>query len=108
MIEMPDQPYQPNMTEGEKSKQLPEYVKFIRSGHYEIDTTKLIGVEGFPCPKCEVTISPDDKTDEIYMIINTKTKNEKLLELTIQCNKCKSIIRLTNFQDPYTKKKEKE
>jgi hypothetical protein len=51
----------------------------------------------FPCPSCGVVISPDDESEEIYVILQTKLKNEALQELVIQCNRCKSKIHLTGF-----------
>jgi predicted RNA-binding Zn-ribbon protein involved in translation (DUF1610 family) len=64
---------------------------------FKVDITQIEGEGDFPCPKCGVVISPDDKTDTVYKIIDTRVNNEKLEELVILCNKCGSKIRLTGF-----------
>ena len=42
-------------------------------------------------------ISPEDKTDSVYTIVDTQMNGESLEELIIQCNKCGSKIRLIGF-----------
>jgi len=64
---------------------------------YTVDLTKIDGDGAFPCPKCGVIISPDDETEEIYRIIDTKIKRDELIELMLLCNKCGSKIRLVGF-----------
>lgn len=64
---------------------------------YTIDLTRIDGDGSFPCPKCGVKISPDDESDEIYQIVETKVVDEELSELTLQCNRCGSRIRLVGF-----------
>ncbi|MDH5459873.1 MAG: hypothetical protein OEW71_02405 [Candidatus Bathyarchaeota archaeon] len=64
---------------------------------YTIDLTTIDGDGAFPCPKCGVIISPDDETEETYTIVETKVKNDELVELILMCNKCRSKIRLTGF-----------
>ena len=64
---------------------------------YELDLTRIQGNGDFPCPKCGITVSPDDETEEVYCILETKVRNKILEELMIQCNKCASKIRLTGF-----------
>jgi len=64
---------------------------------FTIDLSKIDGKGDFPCPHCGVVISPDDETEEVYIILDTKVHGESLEELTIQCNKCGSKIRLTGF-----------
>jgi DNA-directed RNA polymerase subunit RPC12/RpoP len=64
---------------------------------YQVDLTKIQGDGDFQCPKCGVTISPDDETDEVYCILETKVRNESLDEMLIQCQKCRSKIRLIGF-----------
>ncbi|MEM3641832.1 MAG: hypothetical protein QXH37_07930 [Candidatus Bathyarchaeia archaeon] len=68
-----------------------------RSAEYIVDLTKIDGDGAFPCPKCGVVISPDDETEEIYRIVDTKVKGDNLTELIIVCNKCGSTIRLVGF-----------
>jgi predicted RNA-binding Zn-ribbon protein involved in translation (DUF1610 family) len=67
---------------------------------YTIDLTKIDGDGAFPCPKCGVIISPDDETEEVYQILETKVKGDELAELILMCNKCKSTIRLVGFLLP--------
>lgn len=62
-----------------------------------VDLTKIEGDGAFPCPKCGVVISPDDDTDEVYTILETKVKNDELAELILLCNKCRTRIKLTGF-----------
>ena len=69
---------------------------------YRIDLTKIEGYGDFPCPSCGAIISPDDETEDVYVILETKLKNEALQELLIQCNKCRSKIHLTGFTSPLT------
>ena len=63
----------------------------------ELDLTKIEGDGDFPCPNCGVKISPEDETEEVYTIIEEKVRNDVLEELVIQCNTCKTQIRLTGF-----------
>jgi hypothetical protein len=61
----------------------------------------LVTVESdgsFPCPKCGMSISPEDETEENYKVIDTKVIHNELAELVIACNKCKSTIKLSGFQ----------
>jgi len=67
---------------------------------YEVDLTKIKGEGDFPCPSCGVVISPEDETEDVYSILETKVKGESLEELVIQCNKCGSKIRLVGFLAP--------
>ena len=64
---------------------------------YKIDLNELQGEGDFPCPCCGTIISPEDETEEVYVILDTKVTNDELEELEIQCNKCKSKIRLVGF-----------
>ena len=53
--------------------------------------------EETPCPKCGTVISPDDETEEIYQIVETKVKNDELAELVLMCKRCGSTIKLVGF-----------
>jgi predicted RNA-binding Zn-ribbon protein involved in translation (DUF1610 family) len=64
---------------------------------YIIDLTKIDGDGNFPCPKCGTIISPDDETEEIYQIVETRVKGDQLTELILTCNKCRSKIKLVGF-----------
>jgi predicted RNA-binding Zn-ribbon protein involved in translation (DUF1610 family) len=65
---------------------------------YTIDLAAVEGDGSFECPKCGVTISPDDETEQTYKIEDTKVVNGELAELVITCGKCRSTIELTGFQ----------
>lgn len=64
---------------------------------YQVDLVTLQGEGDFQCPGCGVVISPEDETEEVYVILDTKVKGEDLEELVIQCKRCKSKIRLVGF-----------
>ncbi|MGB9959069.1 MAG: hypothetical protein ACPLKQ_00910 [Candidatus Bathyarchaeales archaeon] len=72
-------------------------VSVKKSELYTVDLTKIDGDGAFPCPRCGAIISPDDETEEIYQIVDTKVEGDSLAELTIVCNKCGSTIRLVGF-----------
>ena len=63
-----------------------------------IDLAQVEGDGSFKCPKCGLAISPEDETEDNYEIVDTKVKNDELVELVITCGKCESTIRLTGFQ----------
>ena len=65
---------------------------------FTIDLSKIDGDGSFPCPKCGTVISPEDESEEVYKIVDTKVINEELVELVIVCNNCESSIRLAGFQ----------
>jgi len=69
-----------------------------KSVSYTIDLTKIEGDGSFPCPKCGTMISPEDESEEIYKIVNTKVVNDELVELVVMCGNCRSNIKLTGFQ----------
>ena len=64
---------------------------------YQVNLAELQGEGDFPCPSCGVVISPEDETEDVYIIVDTKVRGEDLEELVIQCNQCKSKIRLVGF-----------
>jgi len=66
---------------------------------HELDLTKIDGNGDFPCPTCGVVISPEDESEEVYVIVEEKVKGKTLEELLIQCNRCSTRIRLTGFSD---------
>ena len=65
---------------------------------YTIDLTRIDGDGSFPCPKCGTVISPEDETEQVYKIVDTKLINDELVELVIMCSECGSKIKLTGFQ----------
>jgi len=64
---------------------------------HQVDLAELNGEGDFQCPTCGIVISPEDETEEVYVILNTKVSGDALEELVIQCNHCKSKIRLVGF-----------
>ena len=69
-----------------------------KNSPFKIDLTKIDGDGSFPCPKCGTMISPEDETEQLYKIINTKVINDQLVELGIECSNCKTNITLTGFE----------
>ena len=67
---------------------------------YQVNLAELQGEGDFLCPGCGVVISPEDETEDVYIILDTKVSGEDLEELVIQCNRCKSKIRLVGFNIP--------
>ena len=67
---------------------------------YQVNLAELQGEGDFLCPSCGVVISPEDETEDVYKILDTKVSGEDLEELVIQCNHCKSKIRLVGFNIP--------
>ena len=65
---------------------------------YTLDLTKIDGDGSFPCPKCGTVISPEDETEQVYKVVDTKVINDELVELVIMCSECGSNIKLTGFQ----------
>ncbi len=68
-----------------------------QSSIYRVDLTEIQGEGDFPCPKCGVIISPDDTSETVYTILETKVIHDTLEELVILCNQCESKIRLVGF-----------
>ncbi len=68
-----------------------------RSVVYTIDLTTIAGEGDFPCPSCGTRISPEDESDEVYNILETKVKDNCLEEILILCNRCGGKIRLVGF-----------
>lgn len=68
-----------------------------KSKAYVIDLTKVDGDGRVNCPKCGVEISPDDTTEEIYVILKPIVKQDCLEKILLQCKKCGSQINLVGF-----------
>ena len=64
---------------------------------HTIDLTAIEGDGSFPCPNCGTVLSPDDESEEIYSIVETKILHGELVELVLSCNNCKTAVRLTGF-----------
>jgi hypothetical protein len=69
-----------------------------KSGIQTINLSNLDGEGSFPCPKCATMISPDDESEEVYKIVDTKVVNNELAELVISCRTCGTTIKLIGFQ----------
>ena len=65
---------------------------------FKIDLACVESDGSFPCPKCGMSISPDDENEENYEILDANMVNDELSELKISCGKCGSHIKLTVFQ----------
>jgi predicted RNA-binding Zn-ribbon protein involved in translation (DUF1610 family) len=63
-----------------------------------LDLATIEGEGSFPCPKCGTMISPDDETEEVYRIIDTKVVGDELSELVICCSTCGTTIKIVGFQ----------
>jgi predicted RNA-binding Zn-ribbon protein involved in translation (DUF1610 family) len=63
----------------------------------ELDLTKIDGNGDFPCPTCGVTISPEDESEDVYVILEEKVTDDVLEEMIIQCKNCSAQIRLIGF-----------
>ena len=69
-----------------------------KSVPFMIDLTRIDGDGSFPCPECGTVISPEDESEEVYKIVNTKVLNDQLVELVVICGNCRSTIVLTGFE----------
>ena len=65
--------------------------------YFTIDLTKIKGSGKLECPKCKIKISPDDRTEAAYTILEPIMKGECLEKIVLQCNSCRSQIHLTGF-----------
>ncbi len=72
--------------------------KLEKDCKHKIDLSTVSGDGSFQCPKCGISISPDDETEENYQILDTKVVDDELSELIIECGKCSCTITLTGFQ----------
>jgi predicted RNA-binding Zn-ribbon protein involved in translation (DUF1610 family) len=64
---------------------------------YRFDLARIQGNGDVHCPKCGVTLSPDDETEDNYCILEAKVRDNNLNEIIIQCQRCRTVIRLTGF-----------
>ena len=69
-----------------------------KSALFTIDLTTIEGDGAFPCPKCGTVISPEDESEEVYKIVETKVINDELVGLIVMCRNCGSTIKLAGFQ----------
>jgi predicted nucleic-acid-binding Zn-ribbon protein len=64
---------------------------------FTVDLTKINGKGDFKCPKCGIKISPDDKTEGVYTILEIVMNGENLDKIALKCSNCESQILLTGF-----------
>lgn len=65
---------------------------------FTIDLSKVKGKGDFNCPRCGTRISPDDRTEKAYTILETLMKRNELDSIMLQCNRCECQIHLTGFR----------
>ncbi len=65
---------------------------------YKIDLAAIEGDGSFPCPKCGLSISPDDESEENYQILDIKVEHDEVAEIVVSCGRCGSKIKVTGFQ----------
>jgi phage terminase large subunit GpA-like protein len=58
----------------------------------------------FRCPKCGAEVSPDDETENVYVVLETVMKGDCLERIILQCNKCGAQIHLIGFHFLPTRK----
>ncbi len=78
-------------------KQVMKKAQLKRSGVYKMDLSQLDDEGTFRCPRCQTAISPDDDSEEVYKIVDTKVVNNQLAELVISCGTCAAQIKLTGL-----------
>ncbi len=69
-----------------------------KRGRFTINLAELEGEGSFACPGCGTMISPDDESEDVYKIVDTKVLNDDLVELIVTCNTCRTTIKLTGFE----------
>jgi len=72
-------------------------IRLQTSKLFRVDLTKTRGKGDFDCPKCGTKISPDDRTEKRYRILEAAMKGNELAGITLRCNRCESQIQLTGF-----------
>ncbi len=75
-----------------------EELKLQRIKFYTIDLTKIKGRGDVKCPKCGISISPDDENEDVYTILEPVVRGNYLEKIILKCIKCESQIHLTGFQ----------
>ena len=69
-----------------------------KAPEFKIDLACVEKDGSFSCPKCGMSISPDDVDEDNYEILETIVVDGELAELDISCGKCGSTTKLTVFQ----------
>lgn len=72
---------------------------------YRVDVAKTNRKGAFSCPSCGDIISPSDRSEKTYSILEAKIGDAGLDEIVICCKRCESEIYLTGFAvDPEVQK----
>ncbi len=64
---------------------------------YTIDLAEISGGGEFVCPSCGIEISPDDKTENVYTILEVVKKGDYLERMILRCNRCAIQLHLVGF-----------
>ncbi len=64
---------------------------------YIVESAKTDRNGAFLCPRCGTKISPDDASEKLYSILETRVNDSGLEEVLIYCKKCRSQINLTGL-----------
>lgn len=69
---------------------------------YTVDIQQMHGDVGeFPCPECGAEISPSDKTDDIYTLLDViMAPDSDVKEILLKC-KCGAVIKLIGLQEDH-------
>ncbi len=64
---------------------------------YKMELSQINENGSLPCPSCHAHISPDDKSEKIYTLLDVNMNQNGLEEIVIQCKKCQSQIYINGF-----------
>jgi hypothetical protein len=64
---------------------------------YRMELGEINSNGSLPCPCCGAHISPDDKTEEVYTLLDVCMNGAGLEEIVIRCNRCQSQIYIGGF-----------
>jgi hypothetical protein len=64
---------------------------------YKMELSQINENGSLPCPSCHAHISPDDKTEKIYTLLDVNMDQNGLDEIVIRCKKCQSQIYINGF-----------
>jgi DNA-directed RNA polymerase subunit RPC12/RpoP len=82
----------------ECARQRLERCRLQTSRFFTVDLTKIKGKGDFSCPRCGTRISPADRTEKAYKILEAQMRGDELDSIMLRCNKCESHIHLTGFR----------
>ena len=64
---------------------------------YTVDLAEISGSGEFGCPRCGIEISPDDRTENVYTILEVVKKGDHLERMILRCNRCTVQLHLVGF-----------